>query len=222
MMNIRLADCWMPVFEAARVGVADPAQSWETLSPQLIAHVDAAANRARELNFVEAEVREALFAVVAWIDEMAMSQEWPGSANWRRAPLQRHYFSTSRAGVEFFQRLEALPEAAVGAREVFGLALLSGFEGRYSIRPKGELDQYRRLCLERIILDNKMVPLDAASYLFEQPQGTTSRRGRMVRRSLPGASLALLVGVPLFVLCVMYISLDLSLARQVSAILEVR
>ncbi|KQQ49876.1 hypothetical protein ASF84_21960 [Pseudomonas sp. Leaf127] len=222
MMTLRLADCWMPIFAAAREGIVDPAQAWETLSPSLIEQLDAAANRARELGFVEAEVREALFAVVAWIDEMAMSQEWPGSASWRRAPLQRHYFSTSRAGVEFFQRLEALPEAAVGAREVFGLALLSGFEGRYTGRPKGELDHYRRLCLERIILDNKMVPLDIASRLFEQPQERPSRRVRMVRRGLPGISLALLVGVPLVILSAMYIGLDISLARQVSAILEVR
>ncbi|OCR25108.1 hypothetical protein AFK24_09990 [Pseudomonas syringae] len=220
MMTLRLADCWMPIFEAAKTGIANPAQSWESLSPQLIAQLDSAANRARELHFAEAEVREALFAIVAWIDETAMSQEWLGSAGWRRAPLQRHYFSTSRAGVEFFQRLEALPEAAAGAREVFGLALLSGFEGRYATRPGGELDHYRRLCLERIILDNKMVPLDATSYLFEQPQEHLSKRKRIVRRGLPGISLALLVGVPLVILSVMYISLDISLARHVSAILE--
>jgi type VI secretion system protein ImpK len=222
MINPRLADCWMPIFDAATSGVIDPAQSYETLSPALIVLLDAAANRARELHFAEAEVRESLFAVVAWVDETAMSRDWPGAAQWRRAPLQRHYFSTSRAGVEFFQRLEALPEAAVGAREVFGLALLSGFQGRYATRPGGELAQYRRLCLERIILDNNMVPLDATSYLFDQPENQLPKRARVVRRGLPGISLLLLIGIPLIVLTVLYISFDLSLGRQVSQLLEIR
>jgi type VI secretion system protein ImpK len=222
MINPRLAECWMSIFDAAKSGVIDPAQSYETLAPGLIVLLDAAANRARELHFAEADVREALFAVVAWIDETAMSREWPGAAQWRRAPLQRHYFSTSRAGVEFFQRLEALPEAAVGAREVFGLALLSGFQGRYATRPGGELAQYRRLCLERIILDNKMVPLDATSHLFDQPEDQLPKRVRVVRRGLPGISLLLLIGIPLIVLTVLYISFDLSLGRQVSQLLEMR
>ncbi|EPJ84403.1 hypothetical protein CFII64_14205 [Pseudomonas sp. CFII64] len=222
MSNRRLSHCWAPVFDAAKRGISDPSQTYEGLAPALIALLDAAANRARELQFAEAEVREALFAVVAWIDETAMSREWPGSAQWRRAPLQRHYFSTSRAGVEFFQRLEALPEAAVQAREVFGLALLSGFEGRYAARPGGELAQYRRLLMERIILDHQMVGLDATSHLFSQPEDLLTRRALVVRRGLPGISLLLLIGIPLIVLTVLYISFDLSLGRQVSQILEMR
>ncbi|MFS2160537.1 DotU family type IV/VI secretion system protein [Pseudomonas sp. Pseusp122] len=222
MSSLRLSHCWAPVFDAAKRGISDPSQTYESLAPALIALLDAAANRARELQFAEAEIREALFAVVAWIDETAMSGEWSGSVQWRRAPLQRHYFSTSRAGVEFFQRLEALPEAAAQAREVFGLALLSGFEGRYSTRPGGELAQYRRVLLERIILDHKMVALDVSSHLFLQPEDLQTQRARVVRRGLPGLSLLLLIGVPLIVLTVLYISFDLSLARQVSQILEMR
>ncbi|WP_426143663.1 DotU family type IV/VI secretion system protein [Pseudomonas sp. DWP3-1-2] len=222
MTSPRLAGCWTPIFDAAKRGILDPAQSHDALSPLLIALLDDAANRARQLHFAEAEVREALFAVVAWIDETAMSREWPGSAQWRRAPLQRHYFSTSRAGVEFFQRLEALPEAAVQAREVFGLALLSGFEGRYATRPGGELAQYRRSLLERIILDHQMEPLDATSHLFEQPEDQLPKRVRVVRRGLRGISLLLLIGIPLMVLTALYISFDLSLSRQVSQLLEMR
>lgn len=110
----------------------------------------------------------------------------------------------------------------MGAREVFGLALLSGFQGRYATRPGGELAHYRRLCLERIILDNNMLPLDATSYLFEQPEDQLQKRVRVVRRGLPGISLLLLIGIPLIVLTVLYISFDLSLGRQVSQLLEIR
>jgi len=222
MTDARLANCWMPIFDAANRGFTEPDQSYETLAPLLIKALDAAANRARELEFAEAHVREALFAVVAWIDEAAMSRAWPGSVQWRLAPLQRHYFSTSRAGVEFFQRLEALPEDAVGAREVYGLALLAGFEGRYATRPLEELAQYRRLLLQRIILDNKMVPLTATSQLFTQPDDLMPKRVRVVRHGLPGIALLLVIGIPIIVLTVLYISFDLSLTRQVSQLLGAR
>lgn len=220
MTVLRLADCFMPVFDTAKRGFVEPGQTYETLAPLLIGMLDAAANQARELKFAEAQVREAQFAVVAWVDEAAMSREWLGALQWRRAPLQRHFFSTTRAGVEFFQRLEALPESAAGAREVYGLALLSGFQGRYANRPGGELAQYRRLCLERIILDNDMSPLDATSQLFEQPLDNLPQRVRIVRRSLPGLSLLLIIGIPVLILTGLYISFDLSLGHQVSQLLE--
>jgi type VI secretion system protein ImpK len=221
MTALRLADCFMPTFDTAKRGFVDPVQTYETLSPVLISMLEAAASRARELKFAEPQIREAQFAVVAWIDEAAMSRQWQGATQWRRAPLQRHFFSTTRAGVEFFQRLEALPEAASGAREVFGLALLSGFQGRYATRPGGELAQYRRQCLERIILDNDMSPLDATSVLFKQPLDNLPQRVRMVRRSLPGISLLLIIGIPVLILTGLYISFDLSLGHQVSQLLEV-
>ncbi len=57
MINPRLADCWMSVFDAAKSGFNSPAQSYETLAPALTVLLDAAANRARELHFAETCVR---------------------------------------------------------------------------------------------------------------------------------------------------------------------
>ncbi|MBF7729556.1 DotU family type IV/VI secretion system protein [Pseudomonas sp. N040] len=222
MTVTRLVDCWMGVFDAAKAGFADSTQTQESLSARLIALLDQAGNRAREHQFAEAEIREALFAMVAWVDESAMSRNWPGADAWRRAPMQRHYFSTSRAGVEFFQRLEALPEAAQGAREVFGLVLLSGFQGRYATRPGGELTNYRRQLLERIVLDNQMPPLDAFSHLFPQPPNNLPQRAMHLRRGLPGIALVLLVVLPLLALAALYLGFDMALGQQVADILRVR
>lgn len=222
MMVTRLVDCWMGVFDAAKAGFADPAQTQERLSSELIALLDQAGNRAREHQFAEAEIREALFAMVAWVDESAMSRHWSGAEAWRRAPMQRHYFSTSRAGVEFFQRLEALPESAQGAREVFAMVMLSGFQGRYATRPGGELANYRRQLLERVVLDNHMPPLDALSQLFPQPAFDLPQRALHLRRGLPGLSLVLLVVVPLLALCGLYLAFDFALGQQVADILGAR
>lgn len=222
MMVTRLVDCWMGIFDAAKAGFADPAQTQESLSAGLIEQLDQASNSAREQQFAEAEIREALFAMVAWIDESAMSRTWPGAEAWRRAPMQRHYFSTSRAGVEFFQRLEALPEAALGAREVFAMALLAGFQGRYATRPGGELANYRRQLLERIVLDNQLPPLDAHSLLFPQPATDLPQHALHLRRGLPGLSLLLLVAIPLLALGVLYVGFDFALGQQVADVLRVR
>jgi type VI secretion system protein ImpK len=192
------------------------------LSATLIALVDGAVARARNFQFAEAEIREAQFAVAAWIDETAMSRQWSGAMQWRAALLQNHYFSTSRAGVEFFQRLEALPESAMGAREVYGLALLAGFQGRFATRPAGELALYRQKCLERIALDNRMTGLDSTTPLFNQPVEIVPRGAKSIRRGLPGMALVMVIGIPLAILCALYFTFDLSLSHQVGQLLEVR
>nr|WP_314488901.1 DotU family type IV/VI secretion system protein [uncultured Pseudomonas sp.] len=222
MSEQRLANCWVGVMHNARHLIAEPTANAAAVNGALVAQLDNAASRARDLHHDEAQVREALFAVVAWIDETAMTQSWPGAAEWRRAPLQRHYFSTTRAGVEFFQRLEALPESATGAREVFGLALLAGFAGQLATRPGGELADYRRLVLQRIARDGQMQPLDAFSPLFSQPQMAHTPRRAKIRRRLPGIALLLLVVVPVVALAALYIGLDRPLAAIAAQLMGTR
>jgi len=222
MNEERLANCWIGVMQDAWQLFANPTASAAAVNAALVAQLDQAASRARDLHYDEAQVREALFAVVAWIDETAMTHPWPGAVDWRRAQLQRHYFSTTRAGVEFFQRLEALPESATGAREVFGLALLAGFTGRFATRPGGELTDYRRQLLQRIARDGQMQALDAYSPLFHQPQIAYEPRRAQIRRRLPGLSLLLVVVLPVIALIALYISLDWPLATLATQLMGTR
>jgi len=216
----RLADCWVGVFECTRAVFADPAASAATATARLINQLDMAASRARELGYVEAWVRESLFSVVAWVDETAMTTAWPGAAEWRRSPLQRHYFFTTRAGVEFFQRWQALPEEAGAVREVFGLALLAGFAGHYATRPASELDEFRRQCLQRIARDGQMATLQASGTLFSQPSfGVTAQR-RRARRRVPALVLTLLFVIPLLGLAALYVGLDRPLAAAAAMLME--
>lgn len=222
MNEQRLADCWVGVMERARRLIGEPSASAAAVAATLIAHLDQAASRARDLHYSEAQVRDSLFAVVAWIDETAMTAPWSGAVEWRRAPLQRHYFSTTRAGVEFFQRLEALPEADGGAREVFGLALLAGFAGRFATRPGGELANYRRLCLQRIAQDGQMQPLDAYTSLFGQPEIASTPGRAQIRRRLPGLALGLLILLPALALAALYVGLDRPLAVAAAELMGTR
>ena len=216
----RLADCWVGIFERTRAVFANPAASAATATALLINQLEVAAGRARERGYVEAWVRESLFAVVAWVDETAMTTAWPGAADWRRSPLQRHYFFTTRAGVEFFQRWQALPEEAGPVREVFGLALLAGFAGHYATRPACELDDFRRQCLQRIARDGQMRTLDTSGTLFNQPSFGISAQRRRTRRRLPALVLTLLIVIPLLGLAALYIGLDRPLAAAAAMLME--
>lgn len=220
MNESRLADCWVGIFETTHGVIADPAASAATAKATLTHQLDLAADRARELGYLETWVRESLFSVVAWVDETAMTTLWCGAVDWRRSPLQRHYFSTTRAGVEFFQRLQALPEDAGPVREVFGLTLLAGFAGHYATRPGDELADFRRKCLQRIARDGQMRTLDASSRLFAPPSfGATAVRAQ-TRRRVPMLVLVALIVIPLLGLAALYIGLDRPLATAAAMLME--
>ncbi len=72
----------------------------------------------------------ARFAVCAWVDETLLASDWREKQLWQREQLQRLYYRTTEAGVELFERLQALG-ARCEVREVYYLCLALGFKGRY-------------------------------------------------------------------------------------------
>lgn len=87
--------------------------------------------------------REALFAVLAWLDEAILNSSWPHRSQWRHLMLTT--FRTLNAGNEFFQRLEALPAAARDVKEIYFYCLSLGFEGKYALGgDTAQLQEYRR------------------------------------------------------------------------------
>lgn len=115
------------------------------------------------------EVREARFALVAFIDETILSSNWRHKDRWLARPLQLELYERFDAGEEFFGRLETLMrEDARNADlvEVFYLCMTLGFKGMYQIHDQEQLRQ---------IID------DTAAFLQLQPGIATaslSPRGR--------------------------------------------
>jgi type VI secretion system protein ImpK len=219
---VRLSNIWISSMELARAAIggigaaANPDAA--AVAAQLKSSLDAAVGRAQAQGYTSAETQAALFAVVAWIDELAMSREWPGGAAWRLSPLQRHYFSTTRAGAEFFEKLEALPEDAIEVREVYGLSMLAGFAGRYAHRPAGELAQYREALLERIAEERRMAPLDPSLPLFPQAGARGPRMARYRRGMAPSLATFILVVLPLCLLLGLYLYLDYRVATEAAQV----
>ncbi len=56
----------------------------------------------------EKDYKEALFAVCAFVDESLLTSRWTEKARWQANTLQRTFFGTVNAGVEFYDHLRSL------------------------------------------------------------------------------------------------------------------
>lgn len=96
--------------------------------------LDASERAAREAGSTDEQIREALFAIVAFFDETIQESAWADKEQWRSRPLQLERFGRYDAGEEFFVRLDALRAAPVeqaAVLEVYYLCLALGYRGRY-------------------------------------------------------------------------------------------
>jgi type VI secretion system protein ImpK len=119
-------------------------QDAEMFRHQVRAAMRAAHQEATRLGYVEEDIRLAVFATVAFLDESVLNLQNPAFAEWVRKPLQEEMFGRHTAGEIFFENLKHL----MGRRETHELAdllevhqqcMLLGFAGRYSLSGKGEL-----------------------------------------------------------------------------------
>ena len=164
---------------------------------------------------------DALFPVLAWIDErVSLTHQWEGSDAWQDFLLQRMYFRTTLAGVEFFERLEDLDERDVQVREVFLMCLCLGFMGKYNTQPDASdlaeirLRQYRIFQalthgndpLEGLLFPQAYQRDDEAlpNYVAPWKKWLTIRNG-------------LILGVPVIIIIIMLIALNHTLENAVDS-----
>jgi type VI secretion system protein ImpK len=103
-----------------------------------------AEQEARRMGYAGGDVRYALFALIAFIDESVLIAPHTMFANWVRRPLQEEVFGGQAGGELFFQYLQQLlsrPDSddVADVLEVYQLCLLLGFKGRYSVTHGSEL-----------------------------------------------------------------------------------
>ncbi len=82
------------------------------------------------------DANDAAYAVVALADQIAMARSEAVRQFWASNQLQLHYFQENVAGEAFFTRLAGLRREPRKREllEVYYLALLLGFQGRYRVR----------------------------------------------------------------------------------------
>lgn len=89
----------------------------------------------RSIGTSDQHTKDAMYALVALLDETVLSVPGPCRDVWLSSPLQLEYFGDNIAGEGFYRRLDALREQS-DSEDVLGiyyLCLSLGFEGKYRI-----------------------------------------------------------------------------------------
>jgi type VI secretion system protein ImpK len=128
---VRLIDCFIPALAYLRHFQRQPGGDLVAVRLQFEQLLGSAMASAESAQKNPADSQAALFAVVAWADEVFLASAWSGASQWARQLFQRQYFNVSNAGDAFFSRLELLSAAQIEVREVYLYALSLGFAGRY-------------------------------------------------------------------------------------------
>jgi type VI secretion system protein ImpK len=116
---------------AAQIGDARIATPSDTLRQQMLALLGQLVTRCRQAGIADAEIAEARYAIVAFIDERVMKSNWPGRAEWQSNPLQLQLYREFTAGENFFGRMRALIHrgSPVLGLEAYYLCVALGFTG---------------------------------------------------------------------------------------------
>jgi type VI secretion system protein ImpK len=109
----------------------------ESFRAQMKQALRVAEQEARSRGVSADDAKQAIFAVVAFLDESVLSSNNPAFANWPRLPLQAELYGHQLAGELFFQELQKNLSRndsveAADLLEVYYLCLLLGFKGRYA------------------------------------------------------------------------------------------
>jgi type IV/VI secretion system ImpK/VasF family protein len=133
----------------------------------------------------------ALYALVAWTDEMFLSREWPGRALWEDQILERHFFQTHQAGTKIFEQMETL--LAQGRRaqpellRLYLWILCLGFRGQFAEESSGPESPLQSFRYRLAGVLNDQVPDDAPGpTLFPETGQHVFDRGERVLLPDPG------------------------------------
>jgi type VI secretion system protein ImpK len=113
------------------------------------------AREAIKRNYAAEHTIEADFAMVSFLDEAILTSHDPCRDEWAQNTLANEMFQTAIAGELFFSRIDKLmnrpdsPELS-DILEVYVLCLLLGFEGKYAVGGRAELQMLVAKMMQRI------------------------------------------------------------------------
>ncbi|MBK7395558.1 MAG: DotU family type IV/VI secretion system protein [Myxococcales bacterium] len=125
---------------ASQLSSARDLPSPEVLARRIETLFDNMARKAQEAGIPEADVADAKYALVAFIDEQILRSPWPGRQQWMGRPLQLTYYNENTAGEGFFTKMDQLSREPNRAHvfQIYYLCLALGFQGVYAVRNDGD------------------------------------------------------------------------------------
>jgi type VI secretion system protein ImpK len=120
-----------------------PLADVETFRKRMKAALQDVEREANVAGYGSAEIRDAEFAVVAFLDETILSSKEPKAEEWRKRPLNIDLFGQAIAGDVFYDKLNDIERRHDSPHladliEIYLLCLLLGFEGRFAPPLRGE------------------------------------------------------------------------------------
>ena len=116
---------------AATTNLPPPADLRQRITDVL----DRMVGNARSAGIPEADIAEARYALVAFIDEQLLKSSWQGRSEWMNQPLQRIFYGEFAAGETFFTRMRALLNQGgrESALQIYYLCITLGFRGAFGV-----------------------------------------------------------------------------------------
>jgi type VI secretion system protein ImpK len=166
--------------------------------------LSAADRDARRAGYGGGDVRLAVYAYIAFLDETVLSSTQPMFQGWNRRPLQEEVFGDHVAGETFFRNLSDLmarqdSEDLADVLEVYLLCLLLGFRGKYAGNPDG-LQSLVASIQERLRRVRGPAPLVGPDWALPPGESPPSSRDPWLRRLVVTVGIVLLMAVGLFLI----------------------
>jgi type VI secretion system protein ImpK len=116
----------------------------ETFRKDIAALFQNLEKKAKRNRYPDEDIKAARYALCALIDETILNSRWEFKSQWADRSLQLEYFGEALAGERFFDLLERIRAKGAGKidlLEVFCITLILGFQGKYKLRGREELDR---------------------------------------------------------------------------------
>jgi type VI secretion system protein ImpK len=216
---VRIVDCFTDVFLYARklsrgdIHVESAEEARNTLKTLFEKSQDIS----NERDFSTLIYADAIFPVVAFVDELFLTSSWDHKNEWKLNPLQREYFNTTNAGAEFYDRLSVLnkfgPDRDV--REVYALCMGLGFRGKYF---RGEdrqrYEEIKSFNLSFLLPDEAQQNIDSATLFPFAYRGHSDDDGSSY---IPRLNIyPILIGVPIAIIVVLSLYFHFDIASTLN------
>ncbi len=138
-------------------------QGSDAFRARMKATLEEIARAAAQRGYKTADVQEASFAVIAFLDEAVLMSNDVGRVQWEQKTLGQEMFNQRSGGELFFQHLDQLrsyrdsPQLAQ-VLEVYYLCLLLGYQGKYAVESKADLHLLMDSLRERIERTSRRMP----------------------------------------------------------------
>jgi len=136
-----------------RIQSGKPPALYDAFRKQMENLLDEIEREAIKVGYRTADVQDAHYAVIAFLNESIQRSDDPSRNQF--VPLMAKSFPQAVAGVQVFERLKEVRTRRDSVEladllEVYYLCFLLGFEGRYAIAGRGELDGLMEVLREQI------------------------------------------------------------------------